>query len=210
MTEPLVDRAEVDAAFQALAQRLHVQGLHGELYVFGGTSMVYLGARDATHDVDSRIDRAHGALIEAAHAIADERGWPRSWMNEQGTPYLPSTRDARPSVVFSAPGLVVRSASPEVLLAMKASSLRKVDLRDVVFLAEYLGLRSAQEIVAIHDRWYPGQPLSDDHCAQLDDVEAILTTRSSRAIPDLAPLLRRASALRMRRDTPDGGPTLGR
>jgi len=65
MTEPLVERAELDVAFADLARRLHAQGLHGELYGFGGTAMVYLGARDATHDVDSRIEGAHHALLHA-------------------------------------------------------------------------------------------------------------------------------------------------
>lgn len=109
---------------------------------------------------------------------------------------MPSAHEREPAVVFSAAGLVVRTAAPTVLLAMKASSMRKIDVRDVVFLAEYLDLHTAPEIIQIHDEWFPVDPLTEAQVAHLDDVETILTVRASPTIPGLDGPLLRARSLR--------------
>ena len=73
----------------AVDERLRRNNVRAEVYIFGGPAMV-LGyqSRDATHDVDS-IWEPHGAVLRVAQAVAKEQNLPQSWLNEQGSVWLP-------------------------------------------------------------------------------------------------------------------------
>ena len=56
MNGPLLSRRQLQEALERLAHHLHRQGVHGELYLFGGRAMVLAhNARDATMDLDALL-----------------------------------------------------------------------------------------------------------------------------------------------------------
>jgi hypothetical protein len=196
VTDPLLSRRQLGEALRALSDQLRTRNTTGEIYVFGGGALVLgFDARESTRDLDGRIDEHHGAVQDSAHEVAGELGLPRHWLNEGGTVYLPRGPDAGASVVYQDEWLTVRAASAHVLLAMKAGARRAQDIVDTVFLAELLGLVSADEIAAAHDHHYPDQPLTDDDWPRLEAIEAILAQGPS-APEGLGEVIERARARR--------------
>lgn len=66
---------------------------------------------------------------ELAQAVADELGWPHDWLNDGAKGFLIGISSG--PVIFSAPGIEVRSPSTAQLLAMKLSAWRDdVDIAD--------------------------------------------------------------------------------
>ena len=96
-----------------LSERLRRKKTRASIYIVGGAAMALAFDRSrtthdidaridarhrrttSTHDIDARIDAGHGALVEAVHHIANRRGLPTSWLNDQATPHLPMARDHR-------------------------------------------------------------------------------------------------------------------
>jgi Nucleotidyltransferase of unknown function (DUF6036) len=89
-SDSYLSKLDLLAAFRELDQRLSKDKITADLFVFGGAALV-LGyeARPGTRDVDA-IWRPHGAVLKHAWDIGAERGWPKSWLNDQATAYLPS------------------------------------------------------------------------------------------------------------------------
>ncbi len=118
---PLLDRPAIEEAFRRLGDRLAKRGVVADVYVFGGAAMALAyDSRRATRDVDA-IFKPHGIVLEEALAVAAELGLPHWWLNEQASSYVAPGGDSTASRVFDHPGLRVFAASPEHLLAMKAS-----------------------------------------------------------------------------------------
>ncbi|MGH7706008.1 MAG: hypothetical protein ACRENY_09095 [Candidatus Dormibacteria bacterium] len=155
---PYLDRAAIATGFRLLADELGRRHQVGTVYLFGGGAMMTaFDSREATRDLDARLS---GDMQEAILAVATQMGWPRSWLNEQGTVYLPPTDDPHPAAVFDHPHLRVMRVSDRHLLAMKAAAARRQsDLRDLQRLIERLGLRSAGEVVRVHDEVFPDAAL---------------------------------------------------
>lgn len=88
------------------------------------------------------------AVIEAARALAAERGLPMNWLNSNANmwmPPLPPTLFEPPDV----PGLRVTYASDDFLLATKLIAQRAKDADDIVALAVRLGLSEAEDLEAL-------------------------------------------------------------
>lgn len=142
-----------DAFLEALAEvadRLRQRGAVARIYIVGGAAMALAyDAERASHDIDGVILDGYGPLVEVVREIAQERGWPTTWLNDQAASYVPATPDTTARVVFDHPTLHVLAASPEHLLAMKAMAGRRTDFDDLVRLIEMLGAQSAPEAFAI-------------------------------------------------------------
>ena len=83
-----------------LSERLKRKKTRASVYIVGGAAMALAFDRSrTTHDIDGRIDKGHGALIEAVREIAHRRGLPTSWLNDQAAPKMPmeQTRERAPS-----------------------------------------------------------------------------------------------------------------
>jgi hypothetical protein len=94
MNGPLLSRELLQEALERLAHHLDRRGIHAELYLFGGGTMVLAqNARDATMDLDTAIRRHHGSVVAEARVVAAELGLPSWWLNEQATSYLPPGPD---------------------------------------------------------------------------------------------------------------------
>ena len=128
----IITRQEIIAAFERLGQLAEARGTRVELALVGGAFMVLVfEARDSTRDVDAIIlaPSEAGAVRELAQIVADERGWPDDWLNDGAKGFLVGLSHG--SVVFSAPGIEVRSPAIAQLLAMKLSAWRDdVDVAD--------------------------------------------------------------------------------
>lgn len=135
------------AAFGELANILERDGEQGRIYIAGGAAMLLAHGSDrTTRDIDASIDEGHGAVTRAIREVAQRRGWPTSWLNEQATAYMPPPDNRRGSVVYDHPALKVVAASKEHMLAMKARAARLSDAIDVRRLLADCGIVSVERV----------------------------------------------------------------
>ena len=151
-----LNKAEPIELLDELSERLKRKKARASVYVVGGAAMALAFDRSrTTHDIDGRIDKGHGALIEAVHEIAHRRGLPASWLNDQATPKMPMARDERARTLYASEYLTVTGASGEHLLGMKLESGRAFDQKDVSTLVRHLRIRTVEEGTGIHLRLFP-------------------------------------------------------
>jgi hypothetical protein len=135
----LLSRREILDAFNALAKELP-PGSPTEIIIGGGAALVLLyGAREATKDVDAlRIAPLDSSSVRAAaRRVASRVGLPEDWLNDGAKGYLHGLMPGE--ILFDSPSLVVRSAAPRQLLAMKLSAWRDdVDIGDARLLLSKL------------------------------------------------------------------------
>ena len=109
------------------------RGEQGRVYVVGGAAMLLAHSADrATRDIDAAIEHGFAAVTEAARIVAQRRGWPRAWLNEGATVFMPRPPQRRGAVIFDHPALIVIAATSEHMLAMKAKAARPTDRGDIV------------------------------------------------------------------------------
>ena len=119
-------RKEIAEGIERLGQLAVETGIKIELVLVGGALMVLrFRARESTRDVDVAILAPTDAqkVRELARRVAEERGWPKDWLNDGAKGYLIGLSSG--PVVLSAPGIEVRSPDTAQLLAMKLSADRK-------------------------------------------------------------------------------------
>ena len=127
-SKPL-SKDDMYALFETLSERLRRKGARANIYLVGGAVMALAFDRERiTGDIDARIDTGHGALVEAVHEIAAERGLATNWLNEQAASAIPKTPDARAPTLYATQYLVVTGASAEHMLAMKLEAGRGRDV----------------------------------------------------------------------------------
>jgi hypothetical protein len=139
-------REDIRRALGALAAALPTADAQRELWVVGGAALVLLyGARESTKHVDAFTLDAAGAaeLRAAAAAVASGLGLPEDWLNDGAKGYLQGL--APGELLFSAPGLLVRSVATPQLLAMKLCAWRDdLDVGDArLLLSKMLGDRAS-------------------------------------------------------------------
>lgn len=162
MMEQPFSKEQIREALERLAVHLRRRNVTGEIYVFGGTAMVLAyDARRATRDVDA-VFAPHGPVHEAALAVAKELGLPRYWLNDQGSVYLAASYKDGAVPIFDDPNLRVLAVSARQLLAMKALAARLgVDSEDVAFLAQHLGLGTADEVASVVAEVFPDEMFTE-------------------------------------------------
>ena len=164
---------ELRAALAEVAGRLQRRGRRAGIYVAGGAAMVLAyGADRSTRDIDAAVVEGHGPLMEEVRAVARERGWPTTWLNEQATGYMPAGPDPDSTVVLEHPALVVAVASPRRMLAMKARAARASDVADVVSLLARCGNPTVEEVDELVAELFPGERLGERRRGWLEDVIA--------------------------------------
>ena len=205
-SKPL-SKDDMYALFEALSERLRRKGARANIYLVGGAVMALAFDRERiTADIDARIDTGHGALVEAVHEIAAERGLATNWLNEQASSAIPKTPDARAPTLYATQYLVVTGASAEHMLAMKLEAGRGRDVSDIAALVRMLKLRTPEEGTDIHRRLLPD---SNKHTrALMEDALRKLATAATRSagIPPQQPKAQRPgmpSRRRRRRTGPE-------
>jgi hypothetical protein len=172
---PLLGRTEIEYAFSLLSARLARRGIHADLYVIGGAAIALAwDDRRTTRDIDAVFDtNRHQAFLEEVWAVADALDLPRSWLNEQASSYVPPGPDTDRQAVWDSPALRVVAASPAFVLAMKARAARPSDASDIALLVRRLGISTLDEVVAIHDRVFPGDPLPEHKRMAVEEALAM-------------------------------------
>lgn len=145
---------EILKYLKALNKKLQQKNIKGEICLYGGSVMCLVyDARPSTKDVDAVFQPA--ALIrKAAKEIADEYNLVDDWLNDGVKGFLVE----HPRKVFlNLSHLVVMTADPEYLLAMKSLSARidGTDSQDIVFLINELNIKNINQIYVIIDKYYP-------------------------------------------------------
>lgn len=176
------DREVVTRAFGVMASELARHGVRGEILLAGGAVMALeYDATRVTRDVDGLVVDGHGAVLRAADVAAGELGLRRGWLNEGVSVYLSSADDPGRHAIFDRPALSVLAVSTEHLAALKARAARPQDLADLAILARRLAISTSDEVLAIVERFFPEDPISDRARAAIEDAfPSIVDRRSQR------------------------------
>jgi len=153
---PLLGRKELVQLFDELAAELHQAGIRAELFtVRGGAIALAYSTRRETHDIDG-VFEPKAEVYAAAKRVAERHDdLDDDWLNDAFKGYLPGD-DPNATTVYERPGLQVRVASPEYLLAMKVLAARiDRDADDIRLLADTLGLNTVEEVLDVVETFYP-------------------------------------------------------
>jgi hypothetical protein len=155
MPEPVFDHDELTPAFTLLAERLERKQLVGHVHVIDGAAMLLAyNSRVITRDVDA-LFAPDGPILKAAHEVAAQLDWPRSWLNNQASSYMSRT-PGEGAIVFDHPYLQVVATPADHLLAMKVLAARSVrDREDIELLIDRLKITSAATIWDTVARFFP-------------------------------------------------------
>ncbi len=140
-----LDAATVRELLTEVGRRLHLRGLHVDIYLVGGAAMALtFDDQRITADVDAIFSDSEPVRQEAA-AMARERHLPDDWLNDRAAMFLPGEADPG-AVRLEVEGLTVSVASPEHVLAMKMASFRPgKDQDDLVLLFRKLGIETPEQ-----------------------------------------------------------------
>ncbi|MGB7964460.1 MAG: hypothetical protein WCF12_16075, partial [Propionicimonas sp.] len=117
-------------------------------------------------DVDALIVPEE-QVLEAAREIAAERGIRSAWLNSAVRPYIPPLSGALQPP--AKPGLEVRTAPDDHLLAMKIVAARgQRDMRDIIPLAQRLGVSEATDLVDLVIKVYGEDAIEHVHGGRAD------------------------------------------
>lgn len=122
------------------------------LYVIGGVAMGALFDGRMTQDVDVATAEIPPQVVHAASEVARRHNIAANWINNQAAEFVEA--DLPPSAfdpLYEGRCLLVRGASPEVLLALKLMSGRGRDIADIVDLAEATGSRGSNALMKLCD-----------------------------------------------------------
>lgn len=153
-----------------------------EIALYGGAvfTLVY-GSREATRDVDAIIKPADiGERL--VKVVAKEQGLPDDWLNGNVQQFLSPFDQRRPfpSKEFE-PGLNITIPTAAYLLALKLNACRQPlpgylgDEADIRFLLRKIKPTSAEEVEALHNRFFMGEGL---HARALELIDEYLEESS--------------------------------
>jgi predicted nucleotidyltransferase len=170
MTGDYLTREQMVQALRQLGSVLHSRGFDANLYVVGGAAMAFAYKRDrVTRDIDA-IVVPNEEVFTAAREVGAELGLPEEWINDTARAFLPDVSLDAGTMVFEAPGISVRAAPAEVLLAMKILAGRTKDLDDIRMLAQVLELNTAQQVTDVFLSFYPQGGLIDHSKALIEEL----------------------------------------
>lgn len=155
-------RDQILQALERLSEDLGLQGVTGEMCLFGGSVMVLaFAARPATKDVDA-IFRPVQLIRELAARVAEEQRLPLDWLNDGVKGFVSARHDTTTGMLPQFPHLRITMPVPQYLLAMKCMAARvggssggQGDVPDIVFLIRQLGLSSSDEVLDLVAKYYP-------------------------------------------------------
>jgi len=179
---PELNRSDLLDALGEVAAIMHSRNQRGRVYVVGGAAMMLAYSADrATQDIDAAIEEGYSAVTDAARIVAEQRGWPRSWLNEGATVYMPRPDQRHGTTIFDHPALTVVAATAEHMLAMKAKAARPTDRQDVEALMRQHNYTHLAQVEAVVQATCPDEPLGPRQrqwiAAIIDDL---YPTRQSR------------------------------
>jgi hypothetical protein len=157
-----------------LGELASAAGKRVDISVYGGSALVLTtDFRIGTQDVDAVFEHDRTFMRQAAQIVADEFGWPETWINDGVKGFL-SAHDSAPGakLIFrsypneTGPGLRVFVASLAYLFAMKSLAMRTAgaerteDIGDIRRLGAELGISHVSDALAVVMRYYPAGRIS--------------------------------------------------
>ena len=153
MTGIELGREEITALLIELGDELAERGVRGELFLVGGAAMVLAyNTRRMTADVDAVFEPKQVIYSAAERVASHHPGLQPDWLNDGVKGFLPGA-DPNARTAIETPGIVVSSASPEYLLALKVQASRiDRDEDDIRILANLCDAHTADDVLAIAER----------------------------------------------------------
>ncbi len=155
-----LDRETILKALSVLSEKLHAEGVIGEICLFGGTAMILaFNARLSTRNVDA-VFQPPEVIRSKAREIAGEMNLSADWLNDSVKGYVSASPQYTSDGLPQMPNLRVIRPTAEYLLAMKcmasrsASYATKGDRDDILFLLNHLGLQNSEGVFAIVEKFY--------------------------------------------------------
>lgn len=153
---------ELESAFKLLVTELEARGIETDIYVVGGAAFLFRAVkRRATVDIDAKISN-YAAVTEVAKDLALTHAWPKDWINNSASIFIPLDTDYNKWEPYYASHIVrVWIAPLEDLLIMKLIAARpNRDIEDIAWLLESLKLDSVEQVFEIFERRVKGSTLS--------------------------------------------------
>jgi hypothetical protein len=175
-----LDREKLLRAFDELGRAAVAAGTRLQIAVYGGSAlMLASNFRFATEDVDvSQLEQPWPEWLRATvDKLAHENGWAEDWFNDGVVFHLSALADpAGDHLEFGtfprgpeAPGLMVYLPSAAYLLALKLKAIRVNDpvrgeqeRLDILNLMRVVGIRTAEEAIALLARYFPNSGASSE------------------------------------------------
>lgn len=179
-----VSTDEIIQALREMGELLFLDRKVGEIVVYGGAAiLLQFEATFRTHDVDVHVESGdHGAVMQAAHAVAQRRGWLRSWLSEAVITNLGSVEGKALHASYPSEtrvGLRVYAGKPDYVLAMKLRSLGmgSRDGDDAVLLARITGIRTFEQKIKLLRPYFPKALPDPRRCAIVGQLAETLHAR---------------------------------
>ena len=165
-------------AFDEIGRAAVAAGTRLQIAVYGGSAlMLASNFRFATEDVDvSRLEQPWPEWLRAIiEKLAQKNGWAEDWFNDGVVFHLSALADpVDDHLEFSTfprgsepPGLMVYLPSAAYLLALKLKAIRVNDpvrgeqeRLDILNLMQVVGVRTAEEAIALLARYFPNSGAS--------------------------------------------------
>ena len=162
--ELFLDRSILLTALNRLAELAEEAEKIVEIAIYGGSAIALVwDNRRATRDVDAVIAGDREFVRTIARQVAEEFNWPEDWLNDAIKGFVSSQGELE--LLAELPDsqnvhLRIFTPSAEYLLAMKCMAMRIAldghdDLEDIRMLIRETGVRSAEDIFAIVEKFYP-------------------------------------------------------
>ena len=113
-----------------------------------------------TMDIDAVCRAGRTAIRNAAATVREKHKLRSGWLNEGAAGMLPTTSDNHEVTLFSGKNLKVLGASPERMLALKVSSLRDKDWKDIKPLMTATGATTFEKIEKVVRNEYRGTQIA--------------------------------------------------
>jgi len=157
----MMDEAQIEAAFSALAAELERRGLKAKLWVVGG-AMIILSyhSRELTTDVDAAMN-PRAQVLDAAQEVAAHLHLDGSWLNDSASAFIPQTGSERwlPGRTYG-PALEIFLGDPRMVLAMKLRAAREPrDRADIEVLVRACYIRTEADGLALYQEFFPEDPI---------------------------------------------------
>ncbi|HEY3853961.1 MAG TPA: DUF6036 family nucleotidyltransferase [Verrucomicrobiae bacterium] len=155
---PGYSRKELETMLSLLNEQLGKNGITGEICIVGGAAMILaFGSRESTRDIDALVMAPAGVRAAVAQ-VAESNGFSPTWLND-GVKGFASGQSTELREILKFGHLRVVTPPAEYILAMKCLAARvgldEHDKEDAKFLIKHIGLRGADAVLGIVERYYP-------------------------------------------------------
>ncbi|MEO6125286.1 MAG: hypothetical protein ABIR32_16405 [Ilumatobacteraceae bacterium] len=171
MPAPLINRTQLESAFDVLSEKLVARAAEATVVLFGDAAMMFAhDARTEIHHVDAAAT-PRGQTMGAAREAAQQLDLPLHWFTDERAGSLPKHLDDDIDDLWVKPNLVVKTLSAELLLAITAlAPNRPEDIDDIRTLAASLGITSSIDVEVLVAEIYPGRTLGGKARETLDGL----------------------------------------